>query len=178
MAITPICCQRRNLRRVSDVSHYWRWRFTGPFAGRYSKVGARHVRLRVGKGLVHVWPAEYLVSYQALVPLVVVGFWRCSLLYWGESVLSLLITTFAIATASGGGLPVKTPRAVGMSSERLAKIDHVVERGISAGGYPGASVVVGRRGAAVWEKGFGTPELGEATVQRLPPTTRSTTSPR
>src|SRR3954463_7118801 len=42
-----------------------------------------------------------------------------------------------------------------MSSERLAKIDHVVERGIKAGGYPGASVVVGRRGAAVWEKGFG-----------------------
>jgi len=42
-----------------------------------------------------------------------------------------------------------------MSSERLAKIDHVVERGISAGGYPGASVVVGRRGASVWQKGFG-----------------------
>jgi CubicO group peptidase (beta-lactamase class C family) len=42
-----------------------------------------------------------------------------------------------------------------MSAERLAKIDHVVERGIKAGGYPGAAVVVGRRGSAVWEKGFG-----------------------
>lgn len=42
-----------------------------------------------------------------------------------------------------------------MSAERLAKIDHVVERGITAGGYPGAAVVVGRRGSAVWEKGFG-----------------------
>jgi CubicO group peptidase (beta-lactamase class C family) len=70
-------------------------------------------------------------------------------------VLSLLFSALAIATGDGGGLPVKTPRAVGMSSERLAKIDHVIERGISAGGYPGASVVVGRRGAAVWEKGFG-----------------------
>jgi len=69
--------------------------------------------------------------------------------------LSLLFSALAIATSDGGGLPVKTPRAVGMSSERLAKIDHVIERGISAGGYPGASVVVGRRGAAVWEKGFG-----------------------
>lgn len=71
--------------------------------------------------------------------------------------LSLLIySSFALATGGGGGgLPVKTPTAVGMSSERLAKIDHVVERGIAAGGYPGASVVVGRRGAAVWEKGFG-----------------------
>jgi CubicO group peptidase (beta-lactamase class C family) len=34
-------------------------------------------------------------------------------------------------------------------------IDHVVERGITAGGFPGASVVVGRRGAAVLERGFG-----------------------
>ena len=42
-----------------------------------------------------------------------------------------------------------------MSAERLAKIDHVVARGISAGGYPGAAVVVGRRGAAVFERGYG-----------------------
>jgi CubicO group peptidase (beta-lactamase class C family) len=71
--------------------------------------------------------------------------------------LSLLISAFAVATSDGGGngLPLKTPKSVGMSSERLAKIDHVVQRGIAAGGYPGAAVVVGRRGAAVWEKGFG-----------------------
>jgi CubicO group peptidase (beta-lactamase class C family) len=42
-----------------------------------------------------------------------------------------------------------------MSAERLATIDRVVQRGITAGGYPGAAVVVGRKGAAVWEKGFG-----------------------
>ena len=53
------------------------------------------------------------------------------------------------------GLPVKAPSAVGMSAERLAAIDRVVTRGINAGGYPGAAVVVGRKGAAVWEKGFG-----------------------
>ena len=62
---------------------------------------------------------------------------------------------FAVPFARGGGLPTKAPVAVGMSSERLEKIDHVIERGIAAGGYPGAAVVVGRRGAAVWEKGFG-----------------------
>ncbi len=69
--------------------------------------------------------------------------------------LSLLISAFTLAASDGEGLPLKTPKSVGMSSERLAKIDHVVQRGIAAGGYPGASVVVGRRGAAVWEKGFG-----------------------
>ena len=70
--------------------------------------------------------------------------------------LALLISAFTVfAAEGGGGLPVKTPKAVGMSSERLAKIDHIVRRGITAGGYPGAAVVVGRRGAAVMEKGFG-----------------------
>lgn len=69
--------------------------------------------------------------------------------------LLLLISALNIATGDGGGLPTKTPRAVGMSAERLARIDHVIARGISAGGYPGASVVVGRRGAAVFERGYG-----------------------
>jgi CubicO group peptidase (beta-lactamase class C family) len=62
----------------------------------------------------------------------------------------------------GEGLPVAKPDAVGMSAARLAKIDHVIERGIKAGGYPGAAVVVGRRGSAVWEKGFG--RLGWSTA--------------
>lgn len=42
-----------------------------------------------------------------------------------------------------------------MSAARLETIDRVIRRGIIAGGYPGAAVVVGRKGAAVWEKGFG-----------------------
>ena len=69
---------------------------------------------------------------------------------------SLLFSTVAFAAlAHGDGLPAASPTSVGMSAERLEKIDHVIERGIKAGGYPGAAVVVGRRGAAVWEKGFG-----------------------
>jgi CubicO group peptidase (beta-lactamase class C family) len=42
-----------------------------------------------------------------------------------------------------------------MSAERLETINRVVRRGITAGGYPGASVIVGRRGYAVFEKGYG-----------------------
>jgi serine-type D-Ala-D-Ala carboxypeptidase len=56
---------------------------------------------------------------------------------------------------SGEGLPVKAPGEVGMSAARLSAIDRVVNRGIQAGGFPGAAVVVGRKGAAVREKGFG-----------------------
>jgi CubicO group peptidase (beta-lactamase class C family) len=42
-----------------------------------------------------------------------------------------------------------------MSANRLETIDRIVRRGITAGGYPGASVVVGRRGYSVFEKGYG-----------------------
>jgi len=43
-----------------------------------------------------------------------------------------------------------------MSPERLEIIDRVIREGIRAGGFPGAAVVIGRQGAAVWRKGFGT----------------------
>ena len=68
--------------------------------------------------------------------------------------LRVILTVLTLAHGDDG-LPAKAPAAVGMSSSRLEAIDRVVQRGISAGGYPGASVVVGRKGAAVWEKGFG-----------------------
>lgn len=68
--------------------------------------------------------------------------------------LKVIVTALTLAYA-GDGLPSKAPDAVGMSATRLESIDRVVQRGITAGGYPGAAVVVGRKGAAVWEKGFG-----------------------
>lgn len=75
-----------------------------------------------------------------------------------------LLTALAIAAADVtavahpllGGLPEREPAAVGMSAERLTTIDRVVQRGIDAGGYPGASLVVGRKGYAVMQRGFGT----------------------
>lgn len=67
--------------------------------------------------------------------------------------LPLLAALFAYAPADR--LPVKAPAEVGMSAERLANIDRVVRRGLSAGGYPGAAVVVGRRGAAAMQRGYG-----------------------
>lgn len=67
--------------------------------------------------------------------------------------LKVIVT--ALSLVNGNGLPAKAPDAVGMSASRLESIDRVVQRGIKAGGYPGAAVVVGRKGAAVWERGFG-----------------------
>jgi CubicO group peptidase (beta-lactamase class C family) len=47
-----------------------------------------------------------------------------------------------------------------MDTARLALIDRAVKQGLMAGGYPGAAVVVGRRGAIVWEKGYGSADWG------------------
>lgn len=68
--------------------------------------------------------------------------------------LRIIVTALTLAHTSDG-LPIKSPTSMGMSESRLETIDRVVRRGIKAGGYPGAAVVVGRKGAAVWEKGFG-----------------------
>lgn len=67
----------------------------------------------------------------------------------------LPLITLTASLALSGGLPTTAPRAVGMSADRLATVDRVVTRGMTAGAYPGAAVVVGRRGFAVWQKGFG-----------------------
>ncbi len=70
----------------------------------------------------------------------------------------LLLAALAIAVAdvtATNGLPERAPAAVGMSSARLGTIDRVVQRGVDAGGYPGAAVVVGRKGFSVWSRGFG-----------------------
>lgn len=73
--------------------------------------------------------------------------------------------TPASAYRIGGGLPVVAPGVVGMSAERLGAIDRVVERGVSAGGFPGAAVVVGRKGYAVWSRGIGTLDWREGSAR-------------
>ncbi len=62
----------------------------------------------------------------------------------------------AVPTGVSAHLPRVAPESVGMSVSRLAMIDDVVDRGIRAGGFPGAAVIVARHGGIVWERGYGT----------------------
>jgi serine-type D-Ala-D-Ala carboxypeptidase len=73
--------------------------------------------------------------------------------------------------AGSGGLPVASPASVGMSAERLEAVDRVVERGIEAGGYPGAAVIVGRKGKAVLQRGFGRLSWDESSPEVSPTST-------
>lgn len=67
----------------------------------------------------------------------------------------LIPLSFIAMLALGDGLPARSPAEVRMSVDRLRAIDRVVRRGLDAGGFPGAAVVVGREGYSVFEKGFG-----------------------
>jgi CubicO group peptidase (beta-lactamase class C family) len=91
-------------------------------------------------------------------------------LLFAATTLVLPLSTAVRSPVRVEDLPAKAPSAVGMSAARLATIDRVIERGIKAGGYPGAAVVVGRKGATVWEKGFGrlgwTSDAGSVTADR------------
>lgn len=73
-------------------------------------------------------------------------------------ILALLATTLAFGDTVA--LHRRPPADVGMDADRLALIDRAVKQGLIAGGFPGAAVVVGRRGAIVWEKGYGSADWG------------------
>ena len=66
----------------------------------------------------------------------------------------LLLVVFASQTF-GGALPVAVPSSVGMSAERLARIDAAVEESIARKETPGAVVLAARRGRVVWRKAYG-----------------------
>ncbi len=67
-----------------------------------------------------------------------------------------LLATAALPTGLGdAGLPIRAAIDVGMSRDRLANVDRLIRKGMEAGGYPGAAVVVGRRGYSVIQKGYG-----------------------
>jgi CubicO group peptidase (beta-lactamase class C family) len=75
----------------------------------------------------------------------------------------MILTLLATALALGDTtvlLRHRPPSEVGMDAQRLVLIDRAVKQGLMAGGYPGAAVVVGRRGAIVWEKGYGSTDWG------------------
>jgi len=67
----------------------------------------------------------------------------------------IALISLSAALVASKDLPTTAPKAVGMSADRLATVDRVVRRGITAGAYPGASVVIGRKGFAVHQKGYG-----------------------
>jgi CubicO group peptidase (beta-lactamase class C family) len=76
------------------------------------------------------------------------------------TVMILTLLTAALTLGDTTALRLRPPSEVGMDAQRLLLIDRAVKQGLGAGGFPGAAVVVGRRGAIVWEKGYGSADWG------------------
>ncbi len=71
-------------------------------------------------------------------------------LVWG-----LILALCAAAVTGAADLPSASPEKVGFSSERLARIGPVIQGEIERGQYPGAVILVARKGQMVYFESFG-----------------------
>ena len=67
------------------------------------------------------------------------------------AIFGLLIATLA-ATVNGQSLPTGSPESVGMSSERLGRIESTIRREIEQDRMPGAVVAIARQGHILGER--------------------------
>ena len=77
----------------------------------------------------------------------------------------------SVAKISAQGLPVVPPQTLGMSAEKLNRIDALVEKDIADKKLPGAVVIVGHQGKIVYRKAFGNraivPNVEKMTVDTI-----------
>ena len=78
---------------------------------------------------------------------------------WGATCLCLLLTLPVTAMAAHPGLTRCEPEDCGLSPERLAVIDEVVEEGLRNERMPGCVVLVGYRGSIAWLKSYGSRQV-------------------
>jgi CubicO group peptidase (beta-lactamase class C family) len=66
-----------------------------------------------------------------------------------------LLALSAAVPSTGAGLPPAKPESVGMSSSHLALLDGLIEAALARKDFPGAVIVVARKGKVVYRKAFG-----------------------
>jgi CubicO group peptidase (beta-lactamase class C family) len=79
--------------------------------------------------------------------------------------LAVAVGAFVSVTAIAADLPTAPPESVGMSAQRLTRIDAALQAEMAAGKLPGMVVAVARRGKVVYQKAFGVASL--QTRERL-----------
>ena len=69
----------------------------------------------------------------------------------------MLLSALALACVLGAPCPAPAlpTDSAALAAARLAAVDHVMDRGVAAGGFPGAAVVIGRRDGIVLARGYG-----------------------
>ena len=66
-----------------------------------------------------------------------------------------LVVSFAALAQSAPPLPQASPESVGMSSQRLAKINAALKKEVADGSFRGAVVMVARKGKLVYQDAVG-----------------------
>ncbi len=69
--------------------------------------------------------------------------------------LCMIALTAAATLAQADALPVASPEEVGMSAQRLDRIDAAMQKAVDSGELPGAVVFIARDGQLVYAKSFG-----------------------
>lgn len=77
-------------------------------------------------------------------------------------VLTLSLLASAPHAAPAAPLPEARPQDVGLSPERLARLDAMVQSAVDRGEIPGAVVMIARRGKLVYQKAFGMQDAAQA----------------
>lgn len=83
---------------------------------------------------------------------------------------------------SGQGLPATTPEEVGLSPERLERIDALIQRSIGEGEIAGSAALIARRGKVAYFKTFGMADseakkpMSKGTIFRIASMTKPITS--
>jgi CubicO group peptidase (beta-lactamase class C family) len=78
----------------------------------------------------------------------------------------ILVSALCVAAASAADLPTAAPEDLGFSSERLARIGPVIKGEIEKGQYPGAVMLVARKGKVVYFESVG--QLDPASGEPMP----------
>ena len=88
-----------------------------------------------------------------------------------SAVMFFAFCLLPFASAKAQGLPVAVPNTIGMSAEKLNRIDALVEKDIADKKLPGAVVVIGHKGKIVYRKAFGNralvPNVEKMTVDTI-----------
>jgi serine-type D-Ala-D-Ala carboxypeptidase len=82
--------------------------------------------------------------------------------------MTLPLLAFLCTLGLPCALPTLPPDSVGMSADRLAMVDRVMQRGVDAAGFPGAAVIIGRHDAIVLSRGYGRLDWSAASAPVSP----------
>ena len=83
--------------------------------------------------------------------------------YLSIAAIGLLLT---LSAAGAAPLPETTPEWVGLSSEKLNRIDTVFEAGIADGRIPGAVIAIARHGKLAYFKAYGMQNAANSVPMR------------